>query len=353
MREVKSNTKKIYKSILYIVLILILSFLSYCFYNKAMIANKIYKINYQENSNIDYKVCLKENEFYEHECLEKNMKYVASLIDKIHIDMNYIFKTKELINSNYTYKVVGKLIISDPADDNNILLSKEEIITEAIAKTTNNKKELIVDNSVDITYDKYNKIVNKFKTTFGIAANGRLEIHLLINNNSYLADKEELKYAGNSDLVVFIPLSENSINIKIDYALIDNSDSISYKDKWGIINYLYLIISIILLILIIFLITKFILYIKKNTRRKTKYEKKLNSILREYDRLIVESSTLVDKEKFNIINIVHFTELVDVRENLRLPIIFNEVIKDRMSYFYIKKNKDLYLYVLDEFNAND
>ena len=44
-------------------------------------------INYTEKSNIDYKVYLKENDFYEDEYLPKDMIYVASLIDNIKIDL--------------------------------------------------------------------------------------------------------------------------------------------------------------------------------------------------------------------------------------------------------------------------
>ena len=43
-------------------------------------------INYTEKSNLDYKVYLKQNDFYDTEYLEKDMLYIASLIDKVNIE---------------------------------------------------------------------------------------------------------------------------------------------------------------------------------------------------------------------------------------------------------------------------
>ena len=45
-------------------------------------------ISYTEKSNVEYNVCLKNNDFYEEKCLPKNMKYVASLIDNIQVEFN-------------------------------------------------------------------------------------------------------------------------------------------------------------------------------------------------------------------------------------------------------------------------
>ena len=55
-------------------------------------------IKYNEKSNLDYKVYLIKNDFYEQEYLEKDMLYVASLIDKILIDFDYKFESEDKQN---------------------------------------------------------------------------------------------------------------------------------------------------------------------------------------------------------------------------------------------------------------
>ena len=104
-----------------------------------------------------------------------------------------------------------------------------------------------------------------------------------------------------------------------------------------------LILSLIISIITFICIIKLIII---KLPRKSKYEKKLKKILREYDRLIVETTTLFD-ENSNIIKINDFNELLDVRDNLKLPIMYFNVSKGKKSYFYIKNNDDIYLYELN------
>ncbi|MBQ9011086.1 MAG: hypothetical protein IJ093_00340, partial [Bacilli bacterium] len=80
-------------------------------------------ITYQENGNLDYKVYLKDNEFYEEEYLtkdktEKAPVFVASLIKKIDITYNYIFKIGAKSNINFNYDIIGTLTIADSNNEN-------------------------------------------------------------------------------------------------------------------------------------------------------------------------------------------------------------------------------------------
>ena len=77
--------------------------------------------------------------------------------------------------------------------------------------------------------------------------------------------------------------------------------------------------------------------------KKTSYDKYINRILNEYDRLIVESTTEPDIKHSNIIKLPNFRELLDVRDNLKLPIMYYVVTKHTKCCFYIKHNDDLYL----------
>ena len=62
----------------------------------------------------------------------------------------------------------------------------------------------------------------------------------------------------------------------------------------------------------------------------SKYDKYINKLLREYDRLIVDTSTKPNVNDYNVLNIKSFSELVDVRDNLRnkrkLSFIFFKII---------------------------
>ena len=73
-------------------------------------------IKYNEKSNLDYKVYLIKNDFYEQEYLEKDMLYVASLIDKILIDFDYKFESEDKEDIDFTYSVLAKLSINNSSN---------------------------------------------------------------------------------------------------------------------------------------------------------------------------------------------------------------------------------------------
>ena len=86
----------------------------------------------------------------------------------------------------------------------------------------------------------------------------------------------------------------------------------------------------------------------KVTRKKNKYQDKLNEIFREYDRLIVIARDgYVSNIKKKIIKVNTFEELLDARDILEKPIIFSK-INDIKCEFIVEDDDKLYKYVLKE-----
>ena len=50
---------------------------------------KTVSLKYRENNDIDYKVYLKDNEYFDSDYIDKGKTYITSLIDHIHIDYKY------------------------------------------------------------------------------------------------------------------------------------------------------------------------------------------------------------------------------------------------------------------------
>ena len=86
--------------------------------------------------------------------------------------------------------------------------------------------------------------------------------------------------------------------------------------------------------------------INKLGSNKTDYDKFISKILKEYDRLVAETKSLPLFDKYNIMEINGFNELLDVRDNLKLPIMYYNVTMHQKAYFYIVYGKNLYLYTV-------
>ena len=70
-------------------LVLIMAFIPLILVSREKAKNV--EISYNQQATIDYKVYLKENDFYEDDYLGKGNEYVASLIDNIIVDFDYSF----------------------------------------------------------------------------------------------------------------------------------------------------------------------------------------------------------------------------------------------------------------------
>ena len=68
--------------------------------------NKGFFVTYKEDSDIDYKVYLKQNDFFEENYLDDNNRYIASLIDYINATFKYnILMEDKDVDFKYNYRI--------------------------------------------------------------------------------------------------------------------------------------------------------------------------------------------------------------------------------------------------------
>ena len=67
--------------------------------------------------------------------------------------------------------------------------------------------------------------------------------------------------------------------------------------------------------------------------------------MNEYDRMIVNVNKIPDLSKHDIYKVTSFDELIDVRDNLKIPISYVKISKEK-SCFYVKDKEILYIYYL-------
>lgn len=300
-------------------------------------------VKYSEYSNLDYKVYLEDNDFYEQEYLDKDMIYVASLIDEIKVDFNYNFNIEEKQNIKFDYQIIAKLQIQD-LDGKYTYYEKNYTLLDKKQVDMLNEKSKNISESININYSQYNKIANDFKNTYGVGTTSRLVLYFNINKTP-LSDKWNMTNKLNN-IVLNIPLSEKSINIDMNYKDINNSSYIKEHKRIVVNNIIYLIMTIVFIVVSIIYAVKTIRLLEKLNTRKNVYDIYVKKLLNEYDRLIVETKTspdLYSTNKNNIIIIEKFTELLDVRDNLKQPIMYYVVTKHEKCHFYIINGDKIYL----------
>lgn len=326
-------------SALLCILFLILS-ITYVYYSLDIAKEE--SITYSEKGSIDYKICLKENNFYENSCLDKNMSYVASLIKNIPLIFNYNFSSSKDINLTSKYEVVANLIISNSENSTNYY-NKKYILLPTTSIKENNSNYAIVSKDIDIDYEYYNTIASEFKSQYGVETSSVLNVSFIVYNES-----TDLNLAP-SITTISIPLSQKSININMQSTdTVNNNKQELTKYVFALSNVFYLCLGVICTVLTIVFAIKTIRLFTKSFTKKNNYDKYLGKILKEYDRLIVETTYLPNFNDYNIIKINKFSELLDVRDNLKLPIMYYNVATHQKCHLYILKDNNLYLLTLKD-----
>lgn len=301
-------------------------------------------IRYTEKSNLDYKVNLKKNDFYESQVLGKNMVYVASLIDSIDTYFNYDFSIDENVPVDIQYSIIAMMRIADA--NGNTYLEKAYPLIKDKKISLSEDNMISINEKINIDYDYYNSIANKFNATYGVDAINTLSVYMQITKNSR---DDDFKINNSVSTQLFkIPLSEKSLEIKMDYTDINNVSTVISENDFYLKNILYIVVSIVLLVLSMIEAVKLVRLICLLDNKKSKYDRYVNKLLREYDRLIVESYTIVDFSKYTVIKVKKFEELLDVRDNLKLPVNYYVVVPHSKSYFYIISGENMYLFTLKE-----
>ena len=322
------------------------------FITNALSTNSDEKLHFQEKGNIKYSVCLKDNAFFEDECLDSNMSYVASLIKNISLDFNYQFNGNyDNLASSIDYEIGAKLIIENK-DTKTKYYEKDYVLVPKTTDSVKNSGTLYnLDKKVNIDYEYYNSIATNFKSQYGVDSQSYLEVFLNTYNNVNPKYKD---IPTNAQISVRIPLSQKAIEINFNTQEININIEKYIISKAVIINdYQKLIAGIISFFLSLLFLSFTIVIIKRYTKKISKYDKFINKILKEYDRLIVETATFPDEKKYNVLLINNFNELVDVRDNLRTPIMFYNIKDHKISIFYILNDNNLYLYIVNSKDIND
>lgn len=329
--------------ILISILLLIATFL--CFNFSVEFNSQDGLVKYAENGKINYKIYLKDNDYYKTSYLEEGMQYVASLIKTINVRFDYQLHADAEIDFNTNYKVIAKVQITEKDSPSKILLNKEE---DLISKKTISKKDnnYVIAEELDIDYDKYNELVNSYKRDYGLIVSSNLILSLEVDNNGSI-DNEKNVLNKKSTMQINIPLSEQTLGITMNTDKINDSGILMSNNKlFSITNYLLFIIFILLLPITLISIMLDLSFYHKNLK-KDKYKETVDRILKQYDRIIVNGKISIDEGKFsNKVYPETIEEMIDAAQTLEVPIYYYEAIPNEKCFFIIIKDNTLYKYRL-------
>ena len=336
------------KIIVFSVIVAIVSILTLALFSLYINKNKKEYVSYKESSSIDYRVYLKENDFFDEKYLGKDNEYIASLIDYINADFNYnIFLGRNNVDFKYSRRVEAEVTVTDSKGKKPLYNFKEDLIKDKVDHSSN-QEEVNIHEKVTIDYNHFNKIVNDFRKEYDLyGVESTLTIKMYVDVEGNCEDLEENPDTA-SVISLTIPLTEKTMAIEANSDLVENNDSVLVC-KNGESLVLVLLLAILMLVVDITLIIGLGVYVVRSRSPRDIYEKELKKILNNYHSFIQKINNDFDLKKFQVLKVDTFTDMLEIRDTLQQPILMVESKDKTGVHFIIPSNtKLLYVYSLKE-----
>ena len=358
VREILADQTKRRKTILNYVLIIVIVFvLAFAFFLVYYSKSKDYFISYQEKSNIDYKVYLKDNDFFKEKYLDNNSRYIASLIDYINATFEYEINMSEKdINYQYSYKIVADVNVNENKSLKPLYSTSKELLNIEDLKS-NGKSNVKISENLKIDYNDYNDLIKEFVSVYELN-----DVNSTLTLNMYIKVKGTCeKYSESADkeanISLVIPLTTKTVEIDIKNNLVESNDNILVCNDDNGLAIIYLLIGIAICFINIFIIYRLVKYITTTRSAETIYDIELKRILNYYHSYIQKVKNKIDLKKglgldnykeCQFFRLESFTDMLEIRDNINAPILMSSNENNTATYFLILdvSNKAVYLYGL-------
>ena len=311
--------------------------LAIIFCYQAINYSDVDNVSYSERSSITYSVCLNDNDYYKGQCQSSGMQYISTLTKSIPVVFNYNINYSSAVNYKLDYYILGKTIIYDRDDASKVLYRDDKLLSER--KSVEGTDVIAKLNAkIDVAFKEKNDFVNGYKSKYALNSLASYDVVLYVDDG-----KGPREVAS-----VSIPLSMQTFGISEE--TITNENQLVSMEKAGLasVNTLFGLVGGVFGLIGAVILVKLIKLIYRTIDGGSPYEKKLNQILAEYDRVIVMSKSeyQINPDK-QFIKLDSFFELLDARDTLEKPIIY-ERVNSVKSYFYVEDNERIYRYAMKE-----
>lgn len=341
-----NQTKRRNTVLSFLCVIVVLISLSVALMYVYSIKNNEQYITYNEKSDIDYKVYLKNNKFFEDGYLTKDKQYIANLIDYISAKFTYKFDLSDNnVKHKYSYYIDANVEVKDKVTHNIIYNSTDNIVEYKEKITTNKSTEL--SEVININYNKYNELIKTFVSVYELTnAESVLNINMYVNIQSLCSDDTKVD-EKNSVITLSIPLTTQTLAVDLSNDLV-NADNNMLRCYDNSKYRVYLILSIFTGLMGVLGIVFMIKYITDTRSAETIYERELKKILNNYGTYIQVLGNGFCFKDYQLLKLDSFTDMLEIRDTIRQPILMRENYQRTSAYFVIPGDtKILYIYRLN------
>ena len=347
--EYQKRRKEIIYFLTAIALILALITASFSIIFVSLDANTY--VYYQENGSALYHAYLSENEYYEEDRLNGSHAYVSSLID--HMDVVFRYESKmdaEDVTYQYKYRVDAQLVIEDTRTGAAIYNPKETVLgpTSKVFQG----KNLVLAPTVEIDYVAYNEKAKAFIADYNLTGvtsylNVTMFVEVIGMSELFAADNE-----GQYTVEVHIPLAQNVLKPEVSSTIPTGPQKVLSNPNKG--KSLFMVLAIIFGVLDAAAIGCAVVYTLKTRDMHIDYSRKVQRLVNNYKSFIQKINTPFERTGYQALEVNTFTEMLEIRDTLQMPILMYENEDRTCTTFMIPfDSRLLYIYEIKVENYDE
>ena len=325
--------------IFYSAIIIVLSLICIFFTFYTLKMNRARYVSYNEDSDVHYKVYLKDNEFFDQEYLEENQQYIASVIDNIDADFHYHIGIGDKdVHYYYQYKIKAFVDVLEKNSGNSLFHYEDELVPlkEYI---DNYATESDVLENVKIDYHKYNDMIRKFIEVYDLDnIDSTLSVQMIIDVGT------DVKADTNQSIISLdVPLTLKTVAIDIDSTAVSSKGNVLVYHKRE--SLIFLLVCLILFCVDVMVIVRFVQFSMNSRSVRDVYEQKLRKILTNYRSYIQKIDNEFEFRGYQVLYVNEFTDLLEIRETISEPILMACDPNNKATFFIVPSStKILYVY---------
>lgn len=280
-----------------------------------------------------YFVELKQNTIYDNNTIEPGKTYISSLVKSIPIRYEFDLNSPIEEQIEYQANIYATLSIYHRVSGSErplILERNYEIFSDYGIFQEN------IFDDVSLDFEFYQREAETIINNLDVNARSELKVYYTINIKGE-------NFEENESLNMKIPMLENAFTIEKSENVFNNV-SISGKEYFDLeSDYLLASLGIFLsavssMFLIVWRSKIF------GDSYKTEFCKTRDSILKEHGEIIIELVTPIDKKGLSLVYVKNFNEMLDLEEELRIPINYYEPVENQKGEFSLRHNSVIYLF---------
>lgn len=292
-------------------------------------------VSYKTDSAVDYKVYIFQNNFITDEYMSKDKTYITNLVDKIDLTLNYNMSSTDKIDQNTKYDIVATVIVKHDTSGKVLWSENNSLISDkAISEYTD--KSISIAESVSIPYNEYNNKIKQFNAQFNIPVTAYVDVNLIVkdaSNNNIGSTGVSMDLAEDTFVV-----KENSTGSNVN----DVTEEVKPNERIIIIE------GIIIALSGIYLVYQVYLAVNSSPLKKNYYSQAVYKILKNYGDIVAEIVKPIDLSHLKVIDVKNFDQMLDIEEEIRIPILFFETVKREEGWFVIITNDMAYRFILKD-----